>query len=166
MILESGKNLKEWRKKNHLTQQQLAERTGYSKDRISHIEAEDSPVSSKLKRYVQEIDDELHPAPPKPPLLVTTWQQVMENNAKRNNFFNKELDKIEQNISRILANIPNGYDKTIAYLSMIECWTNTLIEMLNLPYTTEEEYKKSLNSPLTKFKKSVFTYKKQYGNGK
>lgn len=164
MMLDTGKDLKHWRKKNHLTQQQLSNEIHFSKDRISHVESNNEPLSPKLKQYVKKLDTKLNPPAPEPPLLVKTWKEVLSNNEKRNHFFDKELVPIENKLSNILANIPDEYDKTISYLGIINTWLDTFSEMINQPYINDEDYNEKTKKALLKFRKSLREYKKIYKN--
>ena len=161
-MIETGNDLRKWRKDNNLTQQQVADFSGYSKDRIAHIEAEDSPISKKLKRHIIQENAKLNP---QKPLLLVTIEKFLTYNEERNHFFDKEIKPLEEKISIIFKNIPKGFEKTSAYLTLLDIWCNSFIKMINTPCDNQDDYNNNVKNILGKKKKNTREYIIKYGNG-
>lgn len=162
-MIETGNDLRKWRKDNNLTQQQVADFSGYSKDRIAHIEAEDSPISKKLKRHIIQENAKLNP---QKPLLLVTIEKFLTYNEERNHFFDKEIKPLEEKISIIFKNIPKGFEKTSAYLTLLDIWCNSFIKMINTPCDNQNDYNNNVNNILERLRKNTREYIIKYGNGK
>ena len=162
-MIETGNDLRKWRKDNNLTQQQVADFSGYSKDRIAHIEAEDSPISKKLKRHIIQENAKLNP---QKPLLLVTIEKFLTYNEERNHFFDKEIKPLEEKISIIFKNIPKGFEKTSAYLTLLDIWCNSFIKMINTPCDNQNDYNNNVNNILERLRKNTREDIIKYGNGK
>ena len=162
-MIETGNDLRKWRKDNNLTQQQVADFSVYSKDRIAHIEAEDSPISKKLKRHIIQENAKLNP---QKPLLLVTIEKFLTYNEERNHFFDKEIKPLEEKISIIFKNIPKGFEKTSAYLTLLDIWCNSFIKMINTPCDNQNDYNNNVNNILERLRKNTREYIIKYGNGK
>lgn len=163
MTINTGKDLKKWRKENNLTQKQLADLTGYSKDRIAHVESKDIPVSNRLKRQILQENNNLNP--PKP-LLLKTIEQFLYYNKERNYYFSIEIKPLEENITTIFNSIPKGFEKTKDYLTLLNTWCCAFLQMMSTTYTTQNEYNNKTNKILGNLRKYTREYIKNYGNGK
>ena len=161
--METGNDLKKWRKNNNLTQQQVADFSGYSKDRIAHIEAEDSPISKKLKRHIIQADAKLNP---QKPLLLITMEKFLAYNEERNHFFDKEIKALEEKITIIFKNIPRAFERTIDYLTLLDIWCASFIKMINTQCNNSNTYNDNVNNILEKLRKNTREYITKYGNGK
>lgn len=162
-MIETGNDLRKWRKDNNLTQQQVADFSGYSKDRIAHIETEDSPISKKLKRRIIQENAKLNP---QKPLLLVTIEKFLTYNEERNHFFDKEIKPLEEKISIIFKNIPKGFEKTIDYLTLLDIWCDSFIKMINTPCDNQNDYNNNVNNILGRLRKNTKEYIIKYGNGK
>ena len=60
--IKTGEDLREWRKKNKLSQRKLAEKIGYTPQHVCQLEKGDKMLSDKLIFEVKKLNRELNPA--------------------------------------------------------------------------------------------------------
>lgn len=114
--MNTGTDLKAWRKENHLTQRELADRISYSTSRISHIEYGNAVLPKKLIHQIEKLDMLFHPQTKKDP-ISEKWDAI----AYYSNIYGDEMSVIEEGILSLLTiNVDKiGFDNTGAYLQFI-----------------------------------------------
>ena len=158
ITFETGQDLKKWRKENHLTQDQLAELTGYSKDHISKMERNVTPLTNKFITQANKLELLYHPPVKELSPLAKQWEAI--DYIRR--YFPEELHIIEKEIIELISVKVNtmNLDKPEAYLKFIGIALGDIIKMLNLNYENEELYKKDINPLLIDIRKEARLYLK------
>lgn len=136
---DNGQDLKNWRKENHLTQEKLAELTGYTKDHISKMERNITPLTNKLLSQVERLDLMYHPPVKELPPIAKQWEAI----DYIRNYFPEEFDIIEKEIIELISVKVNTMNlgKPEAYLKFIALTLGNLIKIANSKYEGEEQYK-------------------------
>ena len=155
----SGAELRAWRKRNHLTQQELSKLIGYSRFRISHIETKDDAVSEKLLEAVRKVDRKMNP---KPSLLSETWEGVLQRDRKSNNMFNGELQAVESGLVRIFRSIPRGFEKKKTYYSALQIWICSFVEMQKILFEDAEAFAREADGVFDRLRKKVLEINRGY----
>ena len=150
--IETGANLRAWRKRSRLTQRELSEMTGVSKFRISHVESNNEPVSKKLLEAVREVDRKIHP---KQSLLSKAWEDVLQTDCERNCIFEVELQAIEKGLVDIFNHIPKGFERKKAYLSVLQIWINSFVEIQKVIFEDTDNFEQKANGVIVKLRERV-----------
>ena len=137
--MNTGFDLKVWRKNNHLTQKELADRISYSVSRISHIEFGNVSLSNKLIQQVEKLDMLLHPHIKKDP-ISEKWDSIKYYS----NIYGDEISVIEEEIIKLLTINVNkmGLDNTEAYLKFIGSAFTNLAQINTVSFSDNDEGKK------------------------
>ncbi len=145
MDLESGKDLRKWRKSHGLTQEQLAKKAHYTKSRISHIEASDEKLSQRMLQEVSEIENELNP-----PSMLSPWYDMKKND----NYFH--YDQYANNVEGALSKLLNvditdlaDFQTIIRHLNFLKEAFTILDKMMNLDPSNPDIYKQNSNKLCT-----------------
>lgn len=156
MKMNTGADLKNWRKRNGLSVQEFANKANYSVGRIKHIEADDANLSKRIRTAIADINLELHPNDDN---VIDSWRNLKSTG----DFFIKlEVDKLATIIPSILdLNEINTITDKIKYLQFL----NTVLSDINKikegstcsdKASFENEY-----SPITiDIKRAAYNYKK------
>lgn len=156
---ETGQDLKKWRKENHLTQDKLAELTGYSKDHISKMERNITPLTNKLITQINKLDLHYHPPVKELSPIAKQWEAIDYIRS----YFSEEFHLIEKEIIELISVKVNtmNLDKPEAYLKFIGIALGDIIKMVNINYENEELYKKEIDPLLIDIKKEARLYLKK-----
>lgn len=158
--IETGSQLKLWRKDNHLTQRELAKLTNYSTDRISKIESKDIKIPQKLIAKIEELDLLYHPV-----LKINPIIEKWENIEHIRNFYPNEFKVIENNIIDLLnINTNTTFDTIEYYLKFIGTSLGKIKEMTRHQYTDEETFKKEINPIASEIYRESRIYLKKKSN--
>lgn len=136
--MNTGFDLKAWRKANHLTQKELAEKTSYSISRISHIEYGNVSLPKKLLNEIEKLDMLFHPVIKKDP-ISEKWDSI----SYYSNIYGEEMSVIEDGIVKLLTiNVGKmGFDNTEAYLKFLGIALKNLSKVESVPFTDTKEGK-------------------------
>lgn len=148
MNIQTGKDLKTWREKNHLTMSELANRIGYSKDRIAHIEIEhDKKLSKRLVHKLEDVDHELNSPFAEKINTLRTYAN-----------YNHLVDSILKNLN-ILLDSENVNDEEISnYLNFLNSTLMQLMEIKKIPSTNTD----ICYTELRRFSQSILKSSQEY----
>lgn len=142
MDFKTGEDLKKWRKENHMTHKELAEKIGYTTDHLCHIENEaqgSKPLSKRLIKALTDLDADLNPVAEIEPLV----EQL--NKLREFSIFSKEIKDIENCFVSLMELPKNTYDGSAAYLAWIIVTLKKLMEIKELPLSKNEILYSELN---------------------
>lgn len=163
MEIKTGSNLKKWRKKNHLTQKELAQKIGYSVYQISRIESGDLAVTSKLESLIIRIDKELHP------LGSRIFKKINEIYENRLSYKSAERRKFESDIQEIetkmveLLNLEGiKKDKYRDYLNDVSLCLDIMLEVKDYSYVHPKKSQDKFKSLVDELKNRIKRNRKGY----
>ncbi len=144
----TGKDLYRWRKTNRLTQQELADKIGYSMTAISHYEYTDKVLSKRLISRIKEYDAELHPVP-----KVDAITQKVNDLNRNGDLIRQKLNIIKKEFLNLLPDTitRENYNDTVLDLNLISKILPYLVEMRTISYISEDvECQNELNETMKK----------------
>lgn len=150
MNLTTGKELKEWRKRYRITQKELAEKTGYSVFRISHLENGNEQLSSRMKKAIINLDRQINDN------VITSWRELLKWNTEGGGYFKKELLPIEDRLGYILRSAPRkGFELPRDYLDLFSSFLQIFIATTSpAPCNTDNH--------LNKLRKKILKYRSEH----
>lgn len=158
--METGKDLRNWRKKNHMTQTQLAHALGYSSSRISHIESCDQALSGKFLKQFNALDKKINP-----PVKTDSISLRLQNMKSSAINFHRELSVVEKNIAELLDLNVAKDDVREAYLKFLSTALNEIKHLTDVTYTDDEQFKQDSMQHLGVIRREAYLYaKKKSGN--
>ena len=154
--METGKDLKNWRRKNHLTQEEFAKKSGYSVSRISHIESQNEPLSRKMKDAIYTIHSLLHP---KDDAVIEAWRTLLTYGYIP---VKEKVDSLATLLPDLLS--PKGVGDIDVQTAYMEFLTRVAKDIIKIkdgePYTTKDSFKEKFMPVVDDIYKAAAKYLK------
>lgn len=151
--ITNGEELKQWRKENHLTQQELADQTGYSKDWISKIETKKAKISERLNLKIEKIEEINPPANP-------IAEKLTEIDSIKKLYPDKVKTIEDKFIDLLTISKSESFESIEAYLDFIGVSLNKIKEMSMHKYIDKESFREDIFPLANEICKAARTYLK------
>lgn len=125
MIFLTGYDMKNWRQEHGLTQKDLADKIGYAKDRISHLETDNggkNRLSKRMQKALTDLDDSLSDT------LIYAWRRRITDTTFTK-IFSDELTSLGKVLSRAIDDTPKTFRSTVAYLELLTLYIETFLQV-------------------------------------
>ncbi len=154
--MNTGKDLKIWRKNNHITQAAFAKKAGYSVSSIAHIESENKTLPIKIKDAVFRVHNELHP---KDDSVIEAWRNIRSYGYIP---VKEEVDSLAVTLPDLLSTKEIGnIDSTEAYMKFLTQSVQDLLKIKNgSPYKDKESFKNEIMPIVNDIYKAASEYLK------
>jgi len=153
----TGLDLKNWRKQNNLTQEELAKKTDYSISRIAHVEKSAKEISKKLEKKINELDKVLNP-----PIGKNTISEKLSSMKSSISNFQRELTIVEEQIVSLLSLDTESNEVREAYLKFFGKTLMEIKSIADISCSDESLLREDVNQHLRKISKEarIYLYKK------
>ena len=159
--MNNGQDLRDWRKKNHITQDALAEMIGYNKSRICHIETGNETLSKKIRDAVLRIDARMNP---KDDCVIDAWRKLKTYGYGP---IKEEIDSLTAILPDLLSLKVGDIDTSIAYMRFLSQIAKDILIIRNgSPFTDEASYKNEIFPTIKDINKASCRYLKEKSSSK
>lgn len=129
MVFETGNDMKRWRLEHNMTQKYLANRIGYTKDRIAHLETDNggkNRLSKRMQRVLTTLDNSISDE------LIHVWRRRITDTTFMS-YFAKEFSSLGKALSVAINKTPKEFYGTLAYIELLELYIRTFLKTTQTP---------------------------------
>ncbi len=139
MDMNNGQDLRDWRKKNHITQDALAEMIDYNKSRICHIETGNEILSKKIRDAILRVDARINP---KDDCVINAWRELKTYGQGP---IKDEVDSLITTLPVLLSPKVGDVDTMFAYMEFLSRVVKDLLRIRNgSSYVDDNSYKNEI----------------------
>ncbi len=161
-IPKTGNDLREWRKFNNLTQKALANLIGYNKDVISRYERQNSNLSVRFQRELNELEIRLNK---QHSIRRASYMNIWDNFTSLGNVYYDEVNVINDSFFDLIDVDPNKhFDVLGPYLDFLGTILSKLKAVKAGLYETDtsELSQEEINSLINKMTGDILFFLKSY----